>query len=569
MTNIFNKVNVFQGNIVEAKYNSDVGKMHKHNAFIEALPRSLPPDEVASRLRREPAYSEEERFLPAHRRLHCVQALAHYIESLPYTLELEQKVSRVIRDGYIARNPISAEWVKQIRAGFPNLNWGTQDENYVPIIQSTASGFVIIGTSGLGKTKAIEGALSLYPQVIIHTKYNEHSFDRTQLVWLKLDCPYDGSTKGLCLNFFQAIDAILKTRYFQKYGGGTKHVLLQNMALLSANLGIGVLVIDEIQRLNEAASGGAAQMLNFFVQLVNTIGVPVILIGTFKALHLFSKEFAMAKRGSGQGDMIRSNLAKDETWDYFIEGLWKYQWTNVPISFTPQLNKVLYDESQGIIDIAVKLYMLAQWRVIGLEDERITPRIIRESAKESLRLAKPILDALRTKDTDKLSQVNDVYPHFSNLNEYFNRATERINLDGTLNTVRNQQKAANNASDNTYSPVIAIAKILVQAGIEPKLAKESAIKALNSIGYEQELKLLVKEAFAFAFNFDESEDLQPETDACEVKKRTNTRKPKNNLPRVKGDLRAIVACGRKKTIPAYESLKDAGVIKSSNEFCIG
>ncbi len=58
------------------------------------------------------------------------------------------------------------------------------------------------------------------------------------------------------------------------------------MSLTAANHCIGVLVIDEIQRLSQARSGGAERMLNFFVQLINTIGVPVVLIGTYKARSL-------------------------------------------------------------------------------------------------------------------------------------------------------------------------------------------------------------------------------------------------------------------------------------------
>lgn len=49
------------------------------------------------------------------------------------------------------------------------------------------------------------------------------------------------------------------------------------MALVAANHHLGVLVIDEIQRLNLAKSGGAEKMLNFFTQLVNSVGVPVVI----------------------------------------------------------------------------------------------------------------------------------------------------------------------------------------------------------------------------------------------------------------------------------------------------
>ncbi len=79
--------------------------------------------------------------------------------------------------------------------------------------------------------------------------------------------------------------------------------MMPRMAQLAMNHSLGLLVIDEIQHLSLAKSGGSEKMLNFFVNLVNTIGVPVVLIGTMKALSVLQSEFRQARRGSGQGDM--------------------------------------------------------------------------------------------------------------------------------------------------------------------------------------------------------------------------------------------------------------------------
>jgi len=60
--------------------------------------------------------------------------------------------------------------------------------------------------------------------------------------------------------------------------------MLGDVARVSALHSVGVLVIDEIQHLEKSRSGGAAKMLNFFVTLTNVIKVPVLFIGTPKAL---------------------------------------------------------------------------------------------------------------------------------------------------------------------------------------------------------------------------------------------------------------------------------------------
>ena len=77
-----------------------------------------------------------------------------------------------------------------------------------------------MGFPGIGKTSAIERILSLYPQVILH----KHPLNTLQIVWLKLNCPHDGSLKTLCMNFFLKIDSLIGTNYYEKYGKKTNSV---------------------------------------------------------------------------------------------------------------------------------------------------------------------------------------------------------------------------------------------------------------------------------------------------------------------------------------------------------
>jgi hypothetical protein len=98
---------------------------------------------------------------------------------------------------------------------------------------------------------------------------------------------------------------------------------------------VGVLVIDEIQHLSLAKSGGSEKMLNFLVTLVNKIGIPVVLIGTTRAMSVLQSEFRQARRSSGhQGDLLWDRMKNDTSWDIFISTMWKNQWTRhvVPLS---------------------------------------------------------------------------------------------------------------------------------------------------------------------------------------------------------------------------------------------
>ena len=200
--------NIFIGNKVNATYLPSEIPLYRHNAFIEALPQLYTSEQVCKLVRRKPSYNESERVLPDHIRLQLVQTISHYVEPLPNLLDIEQRISRTIRNGYVNRNPISAEWIRQIRSGFPDLNFGENIPGYQPVIRSNSNSFSIIGISGVGKTTTIECILPLYHQVIIHIEYDGHNLNRIQVTWLKIECPQDGSLKGLCLNFFQAIDLL-------------------------------------------------------------------------------------------------------------------------------------------------------------------------------------------------------------------------------------------------------------------------------------------------------------------------------------------------------------------------
>lgn len=426
---------------VEANYKEQLVKEYEGNPFIEALPPIFDKREVINKIAYYPQFDVREREYQSHLRLHLIQKLFTYFQPLPAHLDLESRISRILRMGYAMRNPLTPKYVMELNDGYRDiLNEKitlNNENNYV----TTSSGFSLIGVSGMGKSTVLSKILNTMPQVILHSNYKQKPFCMTQLTYLKLDCPFDGSLKALCLEYFSSVDRILSTNYFEKYSMArlSANAMLPIINQISRNLGMGLLVVDEIQNLSLAKSGGSEKMLNYFVSLIN-LSLPVILIGTPKAMPILQGEFRQARRG--QGDFVWDRLKKDDQWNLLIEGLWDYQWVKKPQALTAEINDILYDESQGIIDIAVKLFFMAQVRAISSRKETITSALIRKVAEENLKLVRPMLQSLKNGSIKSMSAYNDIM--VLDVSNFINNEQNQINLNNTIGQFRKVKEEKKN-----------------------------------------------------------------------------------------------------------------------------
>lgn len=467
----------------KAHYLEQVLPEYRGNPMIEALPEIWAGETVVEMLSEDAPYHDGERMLDAHYRMHCIQRLFHYFQPLEQHIDIEQRISRCIRQGYLNRNPLSREYARTLADGYEAL---ADRKGYQSIqgFRPNASGFTIIGMSGVGKSTAVEKILSLYPQCIEHSSYHGQPIMMTQLVWLKLDCPHDGSIKGLCFQFFDAVDRAAGTDYFPRYTKAryTVDVLMVLMTQLVNLYQIGILVIDEIQHLSLAKGGGSEKMLNFFVTLVNTIGIPVVMIGTTKAMSILQSEFRQARRGSGQGDLLWDRMQNDVSWKVFAASMWRHQWTREKVAMTGEMRDALYEESQGIIDIAVKLYAMVQVKAITAGKDTFSAKDFHVAAAEKLGLVKPMLDALRIGDKKKILQYGDISP--VSIEDYLSAYT----------TAMKQEIPGKKEEEKVSALEKSILKLL-ELGVEPTTAKRLAGKVAASHNSALDVAATVKEAY--------------------------------------------------------------------------
>lgn len=394
------------GAIPLARYQEQQLPEYEQNPLISALPPIPSLEEVVRLLQQLPSFDPQEAFLDGRLRAHAIaRLLSGFFQPLSHHLELESKIGLMIRQGYIGRNPSSGSWYAHLQNGYRRIEEENLDATVYREVSSTASSLSLFGCSGCGKTRTLERILSMYPQAIHHPDYNI-----TQLVYLKIDCPIDGDLDELCLSFFNAVDNILGTHYSRSHGRkklGTKR-LLASMGQIANVHALGVLIIDEVQNLNEARSGGAEKMHNFFVSLVNTIGAPIIQVGTHRASKFFQRTFRAARRVSGLGSIRWDRLPRDKHWKQLLKRLWKYQWLQKAGPLDDELEATMYDLTQGVMDIVIKLFALAQIRAIVTGVESIKPMLLRKVFEDEFKPVHPMLAALRSGRPELIAKYDDL-----------------------------------------------------------------------------------------------------------------------------------------------------------------
>jgi hypothetical protein len=101
--------------------------------------------------------------------------------------------------------------------------------------------------------------------------------------------------------------------------------------------------------------------------------------------------------------------------------LWRYQYVRNPTPLADDLSAVLYHVSAGITDIAVKVFILAQYRAIYTGHETVDENVIISVAMDNLGTLQPLLkDMVLGKD----KAVEDYEDHYPAVAETLERAIQ-------------------------------------------------------------------------------------------------------------------------------------------------
>lgn len=395
-----------------AVYTAQRIPQYQGNPYIAALPPVGTEADVMQRLFSLPQFAAEQRSWSDAERIQMIAQLSSFMLPLGRHVQLAYALDSMMRQGYVGRVPHSVKSSAVFRKLFQQLTTGKTFPTTGDITAQLSTS--LTGMSGMGKTTTIKRLLSAIPPVIHHPDFGIY-----QIPYLHIEMPYDGaSVKGLAQSIFRKVNLLLpEANYSEQYAKGSQsgaETLMNHAARVLHMHAVGLLVVDETQNLQNSPANRKA-LMTLLVSASNELGVPILFVGTSAARELLTGSFRQARRSCGHGIPSWENLTPGKNgeqgeWELFARSLLKFQWVKNPVEATPFLIDLLYQHSQGLIDVAIKLVACCQVRAIMDGSETITGQLIDSVAKTELGMLAPMIEALRNGNSEALQQFNDIEP---------------------------------------------------------------------------------------------------------------------------------------------------------------
>lgn len=410
-----------------ARYTTDQpNPRYRGNKLIEALPPAMSEEEILAALEYVPEFDPESRNLPNHVRIHELMSLTNIMVPMASHVQLAQTLDCMKRQGYVGRRPLSAEHMAIYQEIHADAQAYAQDKR-APFRQTADSvttqlSTALIGVSGMGKTTTVRRALAPFPKLIYHPQLNLF-----QIPYIHFEMPSDGKgTKALYGGIIERFDELLPDEnYYYDFvvkGKPSAPAMGHSVRRLLNKHCVGLLIADELQNVSNTRQEDRLVMTE--MTTLSNSKAPVLWIGTNKARKVLGVDFSIGRRGTGLGqggwhalpekewavDESGGQVLVDGEWVSFMRVLWKYQWVRTYVPLTDDMLRLFYHCTQGIIDLAIKLFIVSQARAIVDSSEKLTEQLVTAVYENDMRLVHPMVEALRNNDMAALIRYEDVKP---------------------------------------------------------------------------------------------------------------------------------------------------------------
>lgn len=388
-----------------------MSRQTSRNPLLEYLDGVPTGDKLLSALIKKPKFDPTERAHSKEQRIQYLDRLKNTLCPFPEYIRYAGLFGRIIHAGYEQRRNL----VDGNQVGLYSPTPGVIRCDPEALIQIDGSCILLAGVTGAGKTTLVKLVAGLYPVLIDHGQITKGVRQLVQIPTLYVRLPADGSLKSLARAFFRALDDRLQLHKF--YERCTYKINLSTTELTDAisqacrTHAIGVIIFDEFQDLIDSSRKTNRAIVNYLLYLRDTIGVPLVYVGTFPMLNLFEFDGRSARRAAQGGGVLipRISSPSNQIWAGMCDAYWSRQWVRKPGKLTQSIRDKLFVLSQGVPDYLHQVNARAQELAIESGVETVDEKLLQEAFDARCPQLHAAVAALRS---NKLSSIRS-FPDLS------------------------------------------------------------------------------------------------------------------------------------------------------------
>lgn len=358
------------------------------NPLAEAIHRRLSEEDFESLITNEifvpddlEEYSDYERELEAKAIMNSVSPTSLYYE-------VYCDFYNVLMTGYADRNPLSDEQRRR-----NNL---ISTGNYIPK-KTSAECLMITGLSGVGKSTLLDAILNVFGPAVDHCKDGKYGQDFRQIIYLKCEIPANASALDICRKVLQQLYDLSEgknTNKLNKTKLTTTNDYIDRIVAGCSTHGVGVVIFDEVQNISFAQAGDKAKIFRLIRDLTNIAKIPVVNVGTTKAINVFKTEFGNIRRLGLPVEIVNFEQ-EEEDWQLLVEYAWSYQLTPKQQPLTSTISDYIYQLTRGVPYCLFFLIAEANVHAIRQGKDSIDTKVLHYVYDKNFKLLKPALLALK------------------------------------------------------------------------------------------------------------------------------------------------------------------------------
>lgn len=410
------------GSIVNAVYEKPICPIDENNKFIEAIPNPLMDDTEIMRYctRNVPSFDGclNDSVSNNQKRI-MLNQLKNLRMFLPFQKDLEIEFYNSLVSSYRNRKQAIDS-----KTGTYKLISNTG--------KGTNSGFTLLGYSGCGKSSAIDILTSHYPQCIVH---KTDRGEITQILYLIVSCLPNSNFRALYTAIGKAIDQALGLYTYEPLLSKNRNlgVAQQKIVELIEMLNIGIIIFDEIQLIDFYSQKEAS--FESLMTIANQTKVAMAVIGTEDG---YQKMFTKLRTSRRLGRTIPASVycQNKKYINFLLSKLCQYQLINKPIKMNDGILEAFYQETHGIVDQLVSLF-------VSVQDECLSTAYNKEiDAKYIVKVSKKRYPELRKliKELDSPEKEKEFHQMLKDANMAYENNVEELKQKESMETAISNQK---------------------------------------------------------------------------------------------------------------------------------